>query len=204
MIATTRTTVQSLLAGSCPSAIVGRIAALVVNPLDCQFLRTLTHIRKEVFELVPALAYRNAATTVVMIILLLRIVAALMHVDPCRIRRTRLSRRLVAMPKQGIASTFLVQTATRLRVIAAQIPTPDNQLRAAVAATPPQHLLVGRSSAVSKHDQPAEPLVRQVNPGAETRTTGFGKMIVGHMTSQEGYGPSDGWTRQGLAVALLV
>ena len=70
-----------LLAGS-PTAVVGSVVALVVDPIQATTLWSWSHILVEVLELSPPLANSNPPTTVIMVVFALRVVATLQHHSP--------------------------------------------------------------------------------------------------------------------------
>lgn len=82
----TNTPIVHLNAPRGPLAISGFVIAVVVDALKRQLRSGLAKVREEVLEALPALANLNAATAVVGKVRVIRVLAALPHPHPDRVR----------------------------------------------------------------------------------------------------------------------
>ena len=74
--------VVALLSGCSPTAVVGSVDALVVDPIKALSLGSWSHVLVEVLELSPPFANSNTPTTVIMVGFALRVFAPLQHTIP--------------------------------------------------------------------------------------------------------------------------
>jgi hypothetical protein len=77
--------IKSLLAISCPSAIVWFIVSVYVNPVNAHAERSIPHILKEVGEREPSFAYFNTATSIQAEFTVVGVCASLLHSVPASI-----------------------------------------------------------------------------------------------------------------------
>jgi hypothetical protein len=78
--------VLSLFNRRCPSAVVGLISNVVVDPLNT-IIRTWLrpHVSKKIFELFPSLANRQPSATITIVADCFGVAAPAFHVEPCSI-----------------------------------------------------------------------------------------------------------------------
>ena len=82
-----RPTITGLYRTTCPSAVLGRVQAIVVDPIKRASRRARGHVRDEGADVMPALAHGDSASTVSGILRELRVVAAGHHCLPCPVER---------------------------------------------------------------------------------------------------------------------
>jgi hypothetical protein len=78
--------VPSLHASRSPPAIIWAIIPIIIDSINRQLPRTVTHISQKVLKLVPAQAYGNAATSISVIARRFRVIASLNHACPNSVR----------------------------------------------------------------------------------------------------------------------
>lgn len=77
------TTIVSLLLGCCPSAILRRVRAIVVDSVKAViFGRTSAHVRKERLEIKPPFAHLYSSTAIVGVCVIVWVAAAILHCVP--------------------------------------------------------------------------------------------------------------------------
>jgi len=86
--------ITSLFQSSRPSAIIRRIGAVVIDPLDCHARWSRAHIGNENLKVAPPLTDGNAAAPVGRIVFIARVAASLLH-------------RLPYMPQSCISHSML-------------------------------------------------------------------------------------------------
>lgn len=165
--------VLSLDIGGCPAAILRRVRAVVVNPVDAMARRrTWSHVSVKVCEGLPSFTDSNSACAVTMIFLIGRIGASSAHATPRRVaghvvQSVRTTRRSVC---------FLSQASARSLVSGPKVDARYPDSLAAIADTvPPKVLLVGFRRRILD-SQPAEFLTgRQHDTITRHRRYSFGE-----------------------------
>ena len=89
LVAPRASLIVPLLQGCCPATVLGRIRAVIVNPVDAVFRAgTRTHVAIEGLKgVLPGSANRNASPAVVPVHIIRRILASLLHACPDLILR---------------------------------------------------------------------------------------------------------------------
>ena len=159
--------VYSLFVPSSPPAILRRVTAVIVAAVERLVFRSRAHVSVEVFKTFqPTLAHRNAATSIVGIVLSVSVVASLFHTRPDVV----FGRVSATMFPASISEIFTLPTTARRRVSVVQFIHLDNAGRAAIApANPsPSPVFAGAPFTLARgfldNQQAAEPLASQVNP----------------------------------------
>lgn len=156
--------VASLLASRGPAAVSGLIALIVVDPVECQAVRPLAHVGKEVRERVtPPVANADPAPPVVGVARCFRVRASLHHADPSLVCRG--AEHAVCGLNQGRASArgFATQAATRARAPLAQLLGSHRNKFATLAGALPTRIAIRRSLRRAQHGKATKRLIRQIN-----------------------------------------
>ena len=105
-----RSTINRLLLACCPSTILWRIITINIDAIKrCSGVASLVrsmafpHILIKHFKPIPSLTYFNSTTTVMLKIPLIRVVAALAHINPSNINRVAMS---VVLPTHKSHTVF--------------------------------------------------------------------------------------------------
>lgn len=154
-------TIPSLPFASSPHAILWRVIAVIVDAFNRQIASwAFAHVSKEVLKCVPAFAYFNAASSISMKILDMRIAATLAHRPPNRVFRRVTS----AVSAKSIRTDLAVQTAARLRVPGTEGIAKDGWCVTTCASAKPRDLsAVHAPAAFTDNSQSSEGLASQIN-----------------------------------------
>lgn len=129
--------VATLFQGSRPSAILGRIGAVVINSLEARAFRAFTNISQEVFKDVPALADGDASPPIAREGVISGLLAAANHVLPLVVDQ-RLAHSVGPVAN---APKRLAVAAAAFGVPAPKSRTQNDGLLAAVAQAMPRRML---------------------------------------------------------------
>lgn len=154
----TATTIMGLLKTARPAAICRRVMAINVNSIDCcarEWLRS--HVAKKCHRIsAPCIAHGNTATSVILIIGAIGIVAAIDDVLPRAIFAGDLTALGVSVAHVASGNGFIVEAPTAARMAGCNVVGGHNARSAAGAAAPPIDL---DSVAISsRHDGEAPEL----------------------------------------------
>jgi len=156
-------TVVRLLPGCRPSAVLGRVPALVVDTVDTVARRRArSHVSIKGCEVAPLRAHRDPATAVIRVALVAGVAAPLPHRVPDVILRDAISK---AVPTVVIRPGFALATSARYGLPASERAAVSRADRAAVASADPAGILRGirRGAEVPLNDdQSPESLARFV------------------------------------------
>lgn len=160
--------ISCLFCGGGPSAVVRRIRAVVVDAVKRMAAgRAASHVgQKRLKRVTPPIAYANTATAIALVVAVAGIGASRFHALPNLVLGCRLALRALAVCfVRPALAMFTTQTAAPHRFASAQIPGPDRDLSAAVAATQPKtcHAPIAANVRNSlNRNQSAEPLIGQI------------------------------------------
>ena len=158
--------VSCLLRSCSPSAISGRIAALIVDAVNAAVWRSLTHVGKKVLKFVPALAYRDASPAVIFIGFRVRVIATGEHAGPRHEGRRALT---ASVPVFKIIA-FIKKAATRFRIAVLQAVATNDSPIPAIAGAKPIRLPTSASVREFKNGQATMLLARNINEFGHVRT----------------------------------
>jgi hypothetical protein len=177
--------VSHLLQSRCPTAIVGRVAALVVNAIKGQSGRALSHVSQKVFKTFPSFAHCNSSTAVIPVIRSVFIAAPIMHAQPCSIHGAVTW--IFCCVAVFVVIAFSFEATAGARVPVTQISIGSGQFAAANASAEPMHfpfIFMGKP-----------------NDGQVSVTLTYDIRDLGHGDLPQGCWSSDGRALQGSAVA---
>ncbi len=142
-----------------PTAITWTIVLVVIGAFYRQALRLLSHISEKVFKLLPPIANFNSLRSVVAIIYLFRIVAAIFHAAPCSIGlcfRHGVGREYFThgLP-QNTSAAFCTRLAQKITGI-------KRSLSSAIATTPPQVMARRTNPIVGENFEASETPSKQI------------------------------------------
>ena len=146
--------IHSLLAVGCPTAILRRIRAFAVNPVEAHAFRSLPHVSEEVLKNKPALAHGNAPASIKLIRASLGVCTAISHGLPSSVNAGC----GLTVSSTPITSSVLLQAATTSRKAASQIAQYDLCTPPAVTDTPPVRVARLALPSPFLSDQPSESL----------------------------------------------
>jgi len=153
------TTIFVLFTSGRPYAIGGRIFSIIVSTFKHMFgCWSASHVCDEITIVRPSFAYRDAATAVIFICLIVWIVASIAHVSPNRPFRCSFC---FAMLQQSFAMKFNSETSARESVATGQMFSLNDFFISTVTVTQP--IPVTFSIAVELDcDQPSESMSRDI------------------------------------------
>lgn len=157
--------VVGLLLGGCPSAVLRRVVAVVVDAVKPSARRRITHVGMELGKgFTPAITDPDSASTIANEGRVFFAVAAAKHPTPCAVLAwlCRFAQAVAPSQRSSLA-LCLRQTATGLRSSAFQIVRSGYLFAAAVARAFPQRLPAIRCTSVTRNNQLSKPRSSQVN-----------------------------------------
>lgn len=128
--------ITHLLGSGCPATIIGAIAKVIINPFKRHVLFRLTHIRKKIGEIKPAIAEFNPSRTVMFISRIIRVAATLLYTKPniVQFSPSFAMLRVSFMKVLGArAASLAMQASARLRHTGFKVVAPNCFSNAAVA-----------------------------------------------------------------------
>lgn len=152
-----------LLGTCCPTTIVGRIAAIVINAMQRLSLGARSHVRQKVLKAQPSVAHRDAAVTVVTVPRRIRVPASLQHSVPRRVCWRSATARVVAVRRASLRSQFVLEAAAAASLPAAQAARHNDTFTSALTPTGPISAPSAWSRSLGQHHQPPESSSRQVD-----------------------------------------
>lgn len=105
--------VVCLFRSGSPAAVFRTVAGIVINPINGKTGRPLSHVCKEVFKRIPALAYFYSAPAIVSVALIVWVAAALPHVLPYLVCGCLLVIAAMAMSNPVCSQGLIFQAPTR-------------------------------------------------------------------------------------------
>jgi hypothetical protein len=166
-------TVRSLLLRRCPAAVLRRVRAIVIDPVEGRSLRPVPHVLDECFEaLAPSLADCDPTAAVVRIVLVLRSCASALHARPGLVEHVSGLVSSVAMNERRLSETgscdFAMKAAARARRSASETGCADRDgCTAFAAARPVRDALAPRGETVRLRiddGQASESLAYEIGP----------------------------------------
>ncbi len=154
--------VSRLLRGRGPAAIRRFVVAIGIDAVKRHARRLLAHIGKEVGEVLPSRADRDAASAVGREAGVSEIAAPRSHASPRVIRRRDSVGRVPVRGAQADRRLAL-QASARTRMPGADRHARQQPLRPALAATQPARLALGAGLAARKNRPPSTWLPKQIN-----------------------------------------
>lgn len=134
------TAIIGLLFSRCPSAISRFVVAVVVDAVDCESSRFRTHIREEVFKLLPPFANCYSTPAVILEALAFGIATAVKHRTPRVVFVSSLSARCVSVSSKHGTDDFSLQASTTSSFSRSQCSTLNNRHATTIAQTGPRSL----------------------------------------------------------------
>jgi hypothetical protein len=129
------TPIVRLFFSSSPAAIVGFVIPIVVDTIDGQVWRTLSHVSEEVIEDQPAVTDDDAATSIVAVFFAFWIKAPLLDVRPNVVGSGRAGFMGWGMAVPDLSLPFALEATAAGGVPARQIVADDDAFNAAIAVT---------------------------------------------------------------------
>lgn len=157
--------VVGLLFGGCPSAVIRRVVAVVVDAIKPSARRRITHVGIESCErFAPSVADADATRTVANEGRVFFAVAAAQHAAPCAVFAWFCSfAQVVASRSSRSLALRACQAAAGLRSSALQVVRRSYLFTAAVARTFPQRLSSFRCFGITRNNQLSKPRTGQIN-----------------------------------------
>lgn len=141
-----RPSVVGLFRPSSPTAVLGRIRSIVVDPFDGEMhSRAFTHVSKEcLIAGAPSVTDNNSPPAIVRIVMIPRTLAAILHCLPNHVFGIRAASsgapNAGAVPRHYFAGAFTGIASARIRITAAKIPASNKGLLPAIAPAQPSTL----------------------------------------------------------------
>lgn len=159
-----RAAVFPLLASSSPTAVVGGIGSVVVNPVEGETPWTTAHVGKERVKGLPAAAHLDASAAIVFELGVGTVLASSLHRTPYVVFRSVRH----AVTREARYSLFRAKASTATGSPAAKVCKPHGKHLAAITRTRP-HRFTARCRGLGNDREPSEALSRDVYFGGHSQ-----------------------------------
>lgn len=146
-----------------PTTIRRFVIAVVIDPLHRVFKSwTRPNICREVFEGLPAMAYRYASSAVVLVCSTLRIFTSLLHSSPNTIEASVCRTVCREGPSGSCGCSFACKAAARFHIASSERMAAQNTFVPAVAATGPHPIALTIKSVWRRYEKATKALADQI------------------------------------------